>query len=224
MKTLYIIKGYIYAMKKMFAFCFLLLIVSCKKTTETNTKEIVSTASPSEKKAEQNTVKPDQSTPKLQQENVNFISYPIDDLEGITGTGQNGIYRNFDFEYRNGETMFVLVPKTGAEKWYHQKVNQYKNQDADDMIEKYLNGQTFKKLSKEFKILIFHTPKKFLKHTPEMDAPYTPLPHREIFLYEYNDANNSWTTIDTFAINSDEDEAKAHEWRQKHMEKLSLGH
>ncbi|UEQ76491.1 hypothetical protein [Chryseobacterium arthrosphaerae] len=190
-------------MKRILPVCFLLLLANGKdsaKAHERNHSQIIPCVQSST--------------------DTDFISYPVDDLEGITSTGYNGIYRNFDFNYRNGETIFILVPKAGAEKWYRQKVKQYKK-ETDARIEKYLNGQSFRSLSKEFDILIFHTPKKFLKHTPEMDAPYIPLPQRKIFLYQYNSTNNTWKTIDTFTVNRDDDEAKASQWRENHMVKLS---
>lgn len=179
----------------------MLLFTGCKKTPENHTKIATSAT----------------STADI----IDFISYPIDDLEGITSTGTEGVYRNFDFTYRDGETMFILVPKIGAEKWYLQQASQYKNQDADTMIDKKLSQQSFKELRKEFNIFIFHTPKKFLKHTPNMDAPYTPQTPRTVFLYEYNSSDNSWKTIDSFTLKSESDEAKANEWRENAMSKLS---
>lgn len=192
-------------MKRTIPLYLLLLLTGCTKTTKANdntTPHAVSNIDPSEK--------------------IDFINYPIDDLEGITTTAHEGIYRNFDFEYRDGETMFILVPKIGAAKWYQQQVTKYQGQDADTMIDKDLNKQSFKTLSKEFDIWIFHTPKKFLKHTPNMDAPYTPQIPRKIFLYKYNEANNSWSTMDTFTINNDNDEVKSNEWRESTMNKLAV--
>ncbi|BAP30549.1 hypothetical lipoprotein [Chryseobacterium sp. StRB126] len=211
-------------MKKIIPLYLLLLLAGCKKVTETNTKGAASPSpilKASEKKEEHDIVSPDPTIVKTQQENIDFINYPIDDLEGITGTGTEGVYRNFDFSYQDGETMFILVPKIGAGKWYSQQINQYKDQDADAMIDKKLSQQSFKKLSKEFNIFIFHTPKKYLKHTPNLDAPYTPQTPRTIFLYEYNNTDNSWKTIDHFTLKSEDDEGKANEWRENATSKLS---
>lgn len=155
-------------------------------------------------------------------QNVDFVSYPIDDLEGITSTRYDGIYRSFDFRYTNGETTFILVPKIGGGKWYNQQTAKYKNQDTDAAIEKNLNQQSFKNLSKEFDIWIFHTPKEFLKHTPNMDAPYTPLIPRNIFFYKYDSLKNSYTNVDMFLVNNEKDEAKANEWRENIIAKLNI--
>lgn len=191
-------------MKKIIPFCFLLLFTGCKKASENSTKTSAPTTSA-----------PDTA------DNIDFINYPVDDLEGITGTGTEGVYRNFDFNYRNGETMFVLVPKIGPEKWYRQQVSQYKDEDADTMIGKKLSRRSFKDLCKEFNLFIFHTPKKYLKHTPNMDSPYTPQTPRTEFLYEYNSINNSWKTIDSFTLKSGDDEANANAWREKAMSRIS---
>ncbi|SDI15657.1 hypothetical protein [Chryseobacterium jejuense] len=211
-------------MKKIIPLYLLLLLVGCKKSTETNTKGAASPSpalKASEKKEEHDIVKPAQTIVKPQQENIDFINYSIDDLEGITSTGTEGVYRNFDFSYRDGETLFILVPKIGAAQWYSQQASQYKDQDADTMIDKKLSQQSFKGLSKEFNIFIFHTPKKYLKHTPNLDAPYTPQIPRTLFVYEYNTTNNSWKTIDYFDIKNDNDEVKANEWRENFTSKLS---
>lgn len=204
----------------MIPFCVLLLIVGCKKTPETNTKDIPPATS-SEQKVEPTPVEEDPSTVEFQDENIDFINYPVDDLEGITSTGIAGVYRNFDFNYKNGETTFILVPKIGAEKWYTQQKKQYKNQDADTMIDKKLNQQSFKELSKEFNIFIFHIPKKYLKHTPDRDAPYTPQTPKTIFLYKYYSYYNSSYIIEDFIIRNEGEEAKANEWRKDRTYKIS---
>ncbi|WP_160136689.1 hypothetical protein [Chryseobacterium sp. c4a] len=208
-------------MKKMISFCVLLLIVGCKKTSETNRKESIPPATSSEQKVVHTPVEANPSTVEFQDENIDFINYPVDDLEGITSTGTAGVYRNFDFNYKNGETTFILVPKIGAEKWYTQQTKQYKNQDADTMIDKKLSQQSFKDLSKEFNIFIFHIPKKYLKHTPDRDAPYTPQIPRTIFLYKYNSDDNSWNIIEDFIVRNEGKEAKANEWRQDRTYKIS---
>ncbi len=151
-----------------------------------------------------------------------FINYPVDDLEGITSTQYVGIYRNFDFKYQNGETTFILVPKTGAKKWYSEQVHKIDSQDADQVIEKNLNKQTFKTLSKDFNIWVFQTPKEYLKHTPHMDAPYTPRIPRKIFLYQYISEDNKWIVADTFSVREENDEAKAREWRERIISKFNI--
>lgn len=211
-------------MKKIIPFCCLLLITGCKKTTETNTKGTLSTDSTSPisgKKEVHDPVNPDKKTVKLQQNHIDFINYPIDDLEGITSTDTAGVYRNFDFNYLNGETMFILVPKIGAKKWYHQQASQYNDEDADTMIDKKLSQRSFKDLSKEFTIFIFHTPKKYLKYTPNLDAPYTPQTPRTVFLYEYNNTDKSWKTIDSLTIKNTDDGEKENEWRENATSRLS---
>lgn len=207
-------------MKKIIPFCFLLLVAGCKKEAKSKLSDTPIHDS-SEKKGESDNVKSDKIAEKTQETNIDFFSYPIDDLEGITSTGTEGVYRNFDFSYRDGETMFILVPKIGAAKWYSQQAIQYKDQDIDTMIDKKLSQQSFKSLSKEFNIFIFHTPKKYLKYTPNLDAPYTPQTPRTIFLYEYNTSENSWKTIHHFYIKNDNDEVKANEWRENFTSKLS---
>lgn len=187
-------------MKKTLPFCFILLVTACKQSEKSNIEKNIS---------------PKTST------KIDFINYPVDDLEGITGTGDEGVYRNFDFNYKDGETMFILIPKIGAKNWYSQQVTQYQGQDVDSMIDANLSKQSFKSLSKEFNICIFHTPKKYLKHTPNLDAPYTPKLPRKVFLYQYDSNKNIWNTIDTFAVNNENDEAEENKWREKMMSKLN---
>lgn len=160
---------------------------------------------------------------------INFIDYPIDDLEGITSTQFEGIYRNFDFKYSDGEVTFILIPKMSSEKWYKQQANIYKNRDLDLSIETKLNNDSFKNLSKEFEIWVFHTPKKYLKRTPNMDSPYSLLIPRKIFLYQYNSSENKWIETDHFIVNNGSDEAKANHWRENiisnfviHSDNISL--
>ena len=183
-----------------FILCLLIQLMSCQKNT---------------KNFDHLTVNKEQSPAK-----INFIDYPIDDFEGIVSTQFDGIYRNFDFKYRNGETTFILVPKIGSEKWYSEQKNKIHNQDIDATIEKGLNQQSLKILSKEFDFWVFHTSKEFLKSTPNMDAPYTPLTPRKIFLYQYNTSSNTWKIADTFSVDNDNDEAKANQWRESKILKL----
>ncbi|MFC6269755.1 hypothetical protein [Frigoriflavimonas asaccharolytica] len=168
-------------------------------------KKIQPTSKHSEKKTEQ-------STPE-----INFINYPIDDFEGITSTKYNGIYRSFDFKYTNGETMFILSPKSGNEKWYSEQENKYKGKDVDAEIEKNLNQQSFKLLSNEFDVWVFHTPKENMKKTPKMDAPYTPLIPRKIFFYKYDSSKNNWSIVNTYSIENEKEEAKANEWQESNI-------
>jgi len=154
-------------------------------------------------------------------QNLDFINYPIDDLEGITSTQYDGIYRNFDYKYSNGEATFILVPKVGAENWYTQQINKYTNQDVDAAIERSLNEQSFKKISNDFDIWVFHIPKEFLKYTPNMDAPYTQLIPRKVFLYKYDSSNNSYVTIDIFNVHNESDVLKEDKWRENYINKLA---
>ena len=146
---------------------------------------------------------------------INFIDYPIDDVEGITSEGHEGVYRNFDFSYTNGEAYFLLVPKIGSNKWYSIQEEKYKNsgQNIDSSIEKKLNSISFKQLSGDFDIWVFHIPKKYLLHTPNLDSPYTPKVPRTIFVYKY--VNGKWNIVNKYTINNNKDENAENDWRQK---------
>nr|WP_294784910.1 hypothetical protein [uncultured Flavobacterium sp.] len=154
--------------------------------------------------------------------NIDFLNYPVDDLEGITGEGNVGVYRNFDFDYRNGEALFILIPKIGAEKWSLMTRNKYsgKEYEIDDKISKDLSKRSFKDLSKDFNIWVFYTDKKYLEKTPNMDSPYSAKIPRRIDVYFLNDKLNKWSIVNSFSLENKNDEVKENRWREDFIGKI----
>jgi len=66
------------------------------------------------------------------QKNINFLNYPIDDFEGIVSTKYEGVYRNFDFKFLNGSTLFYLIPKENANQLY--LINGKNDSDYEDIL------------------------------------------------------------------------------------------
>lgn len=153
---------------------------------------------------------------------IDFLAYPIDDLEGIATEGHEGVFRNFDFSYRDGEAFFILIPKIGAEKWYAINKNKYsgKGYEIDTKICKDLNKRGFKELSKDFNIWVLYTDIKYLKKKPKMDSPYSPKIPREINVYFYKDELKKWEIVDNFIIKNENDEGKENKWREGFIDKI----
>lgn len=153
---------------------------------------------------------------------IDFLKYSVDDLEGIVEEGHEGVYRNFDFSYTNGEAYFLLVPKIGAKKWYNIELKKYSNEDkeVDAKISKKLGTQGFQKLSSDFNIWVFFTDKKYLNYTPQTDAKYTPKIPRKTGIYYYKSQENLWEEVDSFSVLKDIDEKKEQNWREQFIDKL----
>lgn len=154
--------------------------------------------------------------------NIDFLTYPVDDLEGITGEGHVGVYRNFDFDYRNGEALFILIPKIGAEKWSLMTRSKYsgKEYEIDNKISKDLSKKSFQDLSKEFNIWVFYTAKKYLKKTPNMDSPYSAKIPRAIEVYFLNDTLKKWDIVKNFSVENENDEIQENKWRNNFINKI----
>ena len=169
---------------------------------------------------QKNEIKNKNTSTTNEESKINFIDYPIDDLEGITSEGHEGVYRNFDFNYTNGEAYFLLVPKIGPNKWYSTQKKTFKNssKDIDASIEKKLNSMSFKQLSGDFDIWVFHIPKIYMRHTPNMDTPYSPKIPRTTFVYKY--INGKWEVINKYIVNSSKDEEHENNWRQKMFDNI----
>jgi len=149
------------------------------------------------------------------QKEINFLNYPIDDLEGIVTTQYDGVYRNFDFNYLNGMALFYLVPKENPGQWFKNKlaeINGNNDSDKEDILLDSLNKKSFRELSKEFNIYVFHTDKKYLNKTPEMDDPYTPKVPRTIYLYELNFNKNEIEKLDSLILKTFQNESNEMIW------------
>ena len=149
------------------------------------------------------------------QKEINLLNYPIDDLEGIVATQYSGVYRNFDFKYMNGAALFYLVPKDIPSQWLKiqfAQINGNNDSEKEDILLKNLNNKSFREISKDFNIYVFHTDKKYLIKTPMMDSPYTPIIPRTVHLYQLIFNKNEIERLDSLTINTFQDESKEIIW------------
>ena len=137
---------------------------------------------------------------------ISFLDYPIDNVEGIVTTKYDGIYRNFDFNYQNGYTAFYLIPEIGGQNWYQKQLLIIEDvDDNDDFLTETLSKKSFRELSQDFNIYVYHVDKKYLMETPELDYPYTLKIPRVALVYFLDFSNDKMIKIDQLEINDGKD-------------------
>lgn len=134
-----------------------------------------------------------------------YFNYSITDPDGLVTTPFDGVYQYFDYNDKDGLLYFYLIPKTIDTR-------------RDPYLPETLNKKSFKELSEEFTICVFHTGRKYLKATPELDFPYTPIVPRTIDLYKLDFAQNKMEKTSSLELKTEQDEDKENNWMESCLE------
>lgn len=134
----------------------------------------------------------------------------------FTTSYDNGIIYNPNKGNDLGNLVTFLIPKDFL---FFEKHLKYINKDDYGKLETYINRLSIEEYKKTFDLYVFFIDKKYLVPTPGSDSPYNVEKKYQTDLYQYRD--NSWKKIESFSVNSDEEDKKEMQWRINFVEKKS---
>ncbi|MCD7970552.1 MAG: hypothetical protein LUF87_09385 [Alistipes sp.] len=105
-----------------------------------------------------------------------FFGLEQEMYERVIGTEYPGVFRS-GLSFSDGLTMFLFIPKDEPETWEKrelEKMTVVRDDDKYDVLVERLNEMSYKELSGQFYIYVWHVPAKYLLYFPTGDQPYMP--------------------------------------------------
>ena len=137
----------------------------------------------------------------------------------------DGVFKNCDelFTKDGSSLFFIIVPKTGASKWYLNQTKNLKGEiyEVNNQLTDKIKKIKKENLSKEFNIWVFYTDKKYTEFVG-LDSPYNFKTPRIVNLYRLIPGENNWEMIDSFDVKNNIDEEKESEWQNAFIDKTII--
>ncbi|MCF6350650.1 MAG: hypothetical protein L3J23_06405 [Flavobacteriaceae bacterium] len=214
-------------MKVKIIYLLILLFTICCKQTKKGNKEI------SDSKLIE-TVANIENIPNPKEErnnNYNFDNVLKCEKYGYDGTASIADYGCLYEPKRNntyGNIVFYLIPKKGIKKHLKKVDKLFEEGDKYDKWEKEgerINSMSITGIKNEFYIYLSLIDKKYLEHTPNLDASYNIKQNKgdnykfKTELYTFNDKMQIWELLDSFET-FQKISNKAWEWEQKKIKDI----
>jgi len=143
--------------------------------------------------------------------------------ENIYSWGDYGCLYAPDDNNKYGNLIIYLIPKIGINKYYQNFIGE-EDENIDSEFAR-INSLSILEIKQEFHIYLSLIDKKYLEHTPTLDASYNIKQSEgdnykfKLELYNFDDKSKSWELLDFFET-LQKTSNKAWEWEQKKIREI----